>query len=78
VIPWRDLIDFEENAPEGRRSKAQAIRATFHISTGRYYWELLRAIDRPEAAKYAPATVAALQRIRETGRLRRALGGDAA
>lgn len=80
VTTWRELIDFEEQAPPGRRAKAQAIRREFKWTTGRYWWELYHAIDRhmDEAMRYAPMTVTAILRARDQGRVRRGLSGDAA
>jgi len=75
---WREWIDFSETMPQTPKARAHAIRERFGISTGRFWWELHRAIDRPEALKYKPMTVGHLLRARENGRMRRGTRGDAA
>lgn len=79
MTPWRDLVDFAETMPERPRARARAIRETFKMSTGRFWYELFRAIDThtDEALRYSPQTVAALIRMRERNRLIGATRGAA-
>lgn len=73
MIPAADLLEFEQHAPIDRAAKKKAIRQTFAISSARYYLELFKAIDRPEAMRIAPDLTLALLQQRESSRLRQGL-----
>lgn len=71
MIPWREVLEFEREAPEGA-AKHRAIRERFGISPGRYYQRLNQVLDLPHVAGFDPLLVARLRRLRDRRRLIRA------
>ena len=60
----RAVLDFERRPFGDPGTKAQAIRATFGISTTSYYQRLNALLDRQAALGYDPVLVNRLRRLR--------------
>jgi hypothetical protein len=67
-VAWQDLLDFERQAWGSAVAKHLAVRERFGVSPARYYQQLNRLIDRPEALQYDPMLVQRLRRLREIRR----------
>ncbi len=59
------ILEFERQWWRYPGSKEGAIRELFSMSSPRYYQELNRLLDRPEAELAYPALVRRLRRLRE-------------
>lgn len=68
MIPWREVLEFEREAPEGS-AKHRAIRERFGISPGRYYQRLNQVLDQDHVLGFDPMLVARLRRVRDRRRL---------
>ena len=61
----RRILDFEKRFWPLPGAKESAIRAEFGVSITRYYQQLNRLIDNPNALAAEPMLVRRLQRFRE-------------
>jgi hypothetical protein len=66
-VPYKAILDFEAENHQWWR-KARLIRERFAITTTRYSQLLNRAIDDPDAIRYAPVLTARLARLRDSRR----------
>lgn len=64
MIPWRDIIEFERNAPDAD-ARPRAIRDRFGVSPARYHQELDRVLDLPYVQMAAPDVVGRIKRRRD-------------
>ncbi len=62
----RAILDFEAGWWQQRGTKEDAITEQFGVSPVRYYQQLRRLLDRPEALAYSPTVVNRLRRICRT------------
>jgi Protein of unknown function (DUF3263) len=65
---WQEILEFERRWWSLRRPKEAAVRGRFGVSAARYYQQLNRLIDRPEALRYDPMLVRRLRRLRDSRR----------
>ncbi|GAB3134888.1 hypothetical protein GCM10027289_27650 [Tsukamurella serpentis] len=63
----RAILDFEAQWWQQRGAKEDAITDQFGVTPVRYYQQLIRLIDRPEALAYSPSVVLRLRRIARKG-----------
>ncbi len=74
---WQEILEFERRCWTVRMPKEAAVRGRFGVSAARYYQQLNRLIDHPEALRYDPMLVRRLRRLRDSRRRTRLGRGSA-
>lgn len=74
-VPYRAILDFEAELHHAW-TKDRLIRERFGITPTHYSLLLNRALDDPDAIRYAPALTARLTRLRDARRAKRTIRRD--
>ena len=65
---WQEILEFERRWSTLRMPKEAAVRGRFGVSAARYYQQLNRLIDHPDALRHDPMLVRRLRRLRDSRR----------